>query len=326
MTIKTQTPPLVLTAGEPAGIGPDLCVELAQTPLARHVVVIADPAVLTARARQLNQPLSITEFGAPPAGGAGTLTVWPQALPQPVVPGQLDAGNAAALLDALRVAVSGCREGRFSGLVTGPLQKSLINDAGIPFSGHTEFLAELGGAATPVMLLVAGKLRVALASTHMPLAAVPAYLTKTRLQQVLDVLHRDLQRQFGIEDPAITVCGLNPHAGEGGHLGTEERDIIAPVIERCRAAGMRLHGPVPADTAFTPAAGHADAVLAMYHDQGLPVLKYAGFGEAVNVTLGLPFVRTSVDHGTALDLAGTGKAEAGSLLAAVELAGQLAAR
>ena len=324
MSNDSQTTPLVLTAGEPAGIGPDLCVALAQTDLARDAVVIADPAVLAERARQLGLPLAVTELGDKAPGGKGALTVLPQSLPRPVVTGQPAPGNAAPLLDAWRIATQGCLDGTFAALVTGPLQKSLINDAGIAFSGHTEFLAELTGADTPVMLLVAAQLRVALASTHMPLSAVPAYLTATRLQRVLDVLHRDLRKQFGIDDPEITVCGLNPHAGEGGHLGTEDRDVIAPVLERCRAAGMKLRGPLPADTAFTPAVGQADAVLAMYHDQGLPVLKYAGFGHAVNVTLGLPIVRTSVDHGTALDIAGSGKAQAGSLIAAVELARELA--
>jgi 4-hydroxythreonine-4-phosphate dehydrogenase len=247
-------------------------------------------------------------------------------LPQPAVLGSPSPENAATLLQGLRTAVEGCQNGQFAGLVTAPLQKSVINDAGFAFSGHTEFLAGLLHVATPVMLLIAGSLRVALASTHMPLSAVPAYLSKQRLRAVLDVLHRDLQSRFGIAEPQIVVCGLNPHAGEGGHLGTEDRDIIAPLIEECRERGMRLRGPVPADTAFLPAAGPADAVLAMYHDQGLPVLKYAGFGKAVNVTLGLPIVRTSVDHGTALDLAGSGRADAGSLLAAVQLAAELSAR
>ncbi|MDZ7644779.1 MAG: 4-hydroxythreonine-4-phosphate dehydrogenase PdxA [Woeseiaceae bacterium] len=319
--------PLVLTAGEPAGIGPDLCILLAQTAHAAGVVVIADPQLLRDRARRMTLPLRIVEYGEPgDANAPGALTVLPQALPRPDVLGTPDPVNAAALLDALRSAVDGCRDARFAGLVTGPLQKSVINEAGIPFSGHTEFLAELTGAAMPVMLLVGGGLRVALATTHLPLAAVPAALTAARLQAVIEVLHGDLQRRFGLAEPDIVVCGLNPHAGEGGHLGTEEHDVIAPVLARCRERGMRLRGPLPADTAFTPAAGKPDAVLAMYHDQGLPVLKYAGFGHAVNVTLGLPIVRTSVDHGTALDIAGTGKADAGSLVAAVELAGRLAAR
>jgi 4-hydroxythreonine-4-phosphate dehydrogenase len=228
------------------------------------------------------------------------------------------------LLDGLERAVSGCLCGEFSGLVTAPLQKSVINDAGIEFTGHTEFLARLTSTETPVMLLSAKGLRVALASTHMPLSEVPGYLTRERVNAVIQVLHNDLQQRFAIPAPRILVCGLNPHAGEGGHLGHEERDVIEPVIRSCQDNGMDIVGPLPADTAFTPAAGPADAILAMYHDQGLPVLKYAGFGTAVNVTLGLPIIRTSVDHGTALDIAGKGTADTGSMLAAVEMAAQLA--
>ncbi len=244
-------------------------------------------------------------------------------LPQPGVCGTPDPANAKSLLAALEHATDGCRRGLFAALVTGPLQKSVINDAGIPFSGHTEFLAQLLSAPRPVMLLVAGPLRVALASTHLALRDVPGYLTQERLRGVLEVLHDDLQRKFKIDRPKILVCGLNPHAGEHGHLGREEIDVIIPVIQELRDRGLDVRGPLPADTAFTPNAGPADTILAMYHDQGLPVLKYAGFGRAVNVTLGLPIVRTSVDHGTALDIAGTGKADSGSMLAAVELAATL---
>jgi 4-hydroxythreonine-4-phosphate dehydrogenase len=240
-----------------------------------------------------------------------------------VISGRPDTANARTLLEGLERAVRGCLEGEFSGLVTAPLSKSVIADAGIPFTGHTEFLAELTGTPLPVMMLVAGDLRVALASTHLPLRDVPDYITEERLTAVIEILHHDLQTKFGIDDPDIVVFGLNPHAGEGGHLGHEEQTVIKPVIERMAARGMRLRGPLPADTAVTPAAGRRDAMLAMYHDQGLPVLKYAGFGHAVNVTLGLPIVRTSVDHGTAFDIAGTGKADPGSLLAAVELAALL---
>ena len=320
--------PLVVTAGEPAGVGPDLCIALAQTPLASRLVVIGDPRLLDARARRMGLPLRISETDSTSdagASGGGRLAVLPQALPNPEVRGTPDPANAGKLLDSLRLAVDGCLQGRYSGMVTAPLQKSTIMDAGFAFSGHTEFLAELTATPMPVMLLVAADLRVALASTHMPLSAVPAYITADRLQAVIDVLHRDLKQKFRIADPEIVVCGLNPHAGEGGHLGHEDRDIILPVVERCRARGMRVRGPLPADTAFTPAGGHADAVLAMYHDQGLPVLKYAGFGHGVNVTLGLPIVRTSVDHGTALDLAGSGRADSGSMVAAVELAIRLTA-
>ena len=296
--------------------------------LPRPVVVIADPAVLEDRARRLGHSLSLVEFdpGSASRLPADKLAVWPHPMPDPHVCGTPNPANSKALLDGLQSAVRGCEAGDFSALVTGPLQKSTINDAGIPFTGHTEFLAELTGAGRPVMLLVAGGMRVALASTHMPLSAVPAYITAERLSEVLTVLHGDLQRRFGIADPEIVVCSLNPHAGEGGHLGREDIDVIQPVVDQLCAIGMRLRGPLPADTAFTPAGGHADAVLAMYHDQGLPVLKYAGFGSAVNVTLGLPIVRTSVDHGTALDIAGSGNADTGSILAAVRLAADMASR
>lgn len=267
----------------------------------------------------LNAPLEILQPGDTFRSKAA-LAVAPLAFPRRDVLGQPSTENAATLLEGLQLAVKGCQEGNYAGLVTAPLQKSIINDAGIPFSGHTEFLAELTGCPMPVMLLVAGDMRVALASTHMPLSAVPSYITGERLQAVLEVLHRDLCQRFGLADPRIVVCGLNPHAGEGGHLGSEDQEIIAPVVRTFQQKGLRVDGPLPADTAFTPAAGKADAVLAMYHDQGLPVLKFAGFGHAVNVTLGLPIVRTSVDHGTALDIAGSGKADPGSLIAAVELA------
>jgi 4-hydroxythreonine-4-phosphate dehydrogenase len=247
-------------------------------------------------------------------------------MPNPRACGTPDPANAAALLETLDRAMSGCRNGVFAGMVTGPLQKSVINDAGIPFTGHTEYLATRLGAAWPVMLLVAAKLRVALASTHLPLREVPDWLTAERLTAIIEVLHADLEAKFRLARTRILVCGLNPHAGEQGHLGREEIETIAPVVRRMRDRGLDVHGPLPADTAFTPAAGGADAILAMYHDQGLPVLKYAGFGTAVNVTLGLPIVRTSVDHGTALDIAGTGKADPGSMFAAVELAGQLSGK
>ena len=246
--------------------------------------------------------------------------------PAPVIPGRPDTANAETLLDGLTTAVNGCKAGRFSAMVTAPIAKKVIADAGIPFTGHTEFLAELTDTPLPVMMLVAGELRVALASTHMPLSAVPAYISRDLLSAVIEILHDDLSWKFGIADPEIVVCGLNPHAGENGLLGNEERDVIAPVIEELRQKGLKLRGPLPADTAFTPASGHKDAVLAMYHDQGLPVLKYAGFGHAVNVTLGLPIIRTSVDHGTAFDIAGTGTADPGSLFAAVELAAMMAGK
>jgi 4-hydroxythreonine-4-phosphate dehydrogenase len=295
--------PLVVTTGEPAGIGPELCDALAASRHAGNIVLIGDQSLQKSDLPVIDMPF-----------------------PAPVVSGRPDSANAATLLTGLRRAVRGCLDGEFSGLVTAPLAKSVIADAGIPFMGHTEFLAELTGAPLPVMMLVAGDMRVALASTHLPLRDVPDYITRERLTAVIEILHRDLQTRFGIDDPDIIVCGLNPHAGEGGHLGHEEQTVIAPVIEKLVQRGMRLRGPLPADTAVTPAAGRRDALLAMYHDQGLPVLKYAGFGHAVNVTLGLPIVRTSVDHGTAFDIAGTGKADPGSLLEAVELAAALAQR
>ncbi len=267
--------------------------------------------------------ISVDEVGMRSAN-AGELQVIPVKFADTPVCGQPSVANVDVLLDSLRRAFDGCLQERFAALVTLPLQKSVINDAGIPFSGHTEFLAELAGIARPVMLLVAGDLRIALASTHMPLREVPNYLTRDSIREVLQVLHNDLRTRFRLDDPEIVVCGLNPHAGEGGHLGTEDDDIIAPVIRELADSGLKIRGPLPADTAFTPAAGPRDAILAMYHDQGLPVLKYAGFGHAVNVTLGLPIVRTSVDHGTALDIAGTGKADAGSIIAAIRLAAELA--
>ena len=293
--------PLVVTAGEPAGVGPELCNALLDSPFANDLVVIGDR-------RQLDERLAVIDTP----------------FPVDVVPGKPDSANAETLLNGLRAAADGCLAGDYAGMVTAPLAKSVIADSGVAFTGHTEFLAELTGAPHPVMLLVAGDLRVALASTHLPLRDVPDYLTPAIIERVLKILDHDLREKFGISQPEIIVCGLNPHAGEGGHLGSEENDVITPTLEALRADGLRLRGPMPADTAFTPAAGNKDAVLAMYHDQGLPVLKYAGFGHAVNVTLGLPIIRTSVDHGTAFDIAGTGTADPGSLLAAVELAARMA--
>lgn len=295
------TKPLVVTAGEPAGIGPELCSALVDSPYADDVVIIGDR-------RQFDDGLRIIDMP----------------FPVEVTPGSPSSANAETLLDGLRMAAEGCMKGKFAGMVTAPLAKSVIADSGVEFTGHTEYLAAVTKADLPVMMLVAGDLRVALASTHMPLRDVADYLTPERLQRVLNTLHQDLKARFGIESPEIVVCGLNPHAGEDGHLGDEEISFISPTLDRLRKQGLNLRGPLPADTAFTPAAGHKDAVLAMYHDQGLPVLKYAGFGNAVNVTLGLPVIRTSVDHGTAFDIAGTGQADPGSLLAAVELAKTMA--
>jgi 4-hydroxythreonine-4-phosphate dehydrogenase len=295
--------PLVVTAGDPAGIGPELCRALADSPYADDVVIVGDKSLI-----------------------GGELAVIDTPFPAPVIVGTPDSANARTLLDGIAQAVRGCLDGQFSGMVTAPVAKSVIADAGIPFTGHTELLAELTNTTLPVMMLVAGELRVALASTHMPLRAVPGYITKERLRSVLEILDSELRSKFDIANPRIIVCGLNPHAGEGGHLGHEDGAVIAPIIDELSGKGLNISGPLPADTAFTPAAGHKDAVLAMYHDQGLPVLKYAGFGHAVNVTLGLPIIRTSVDHGTAFDIAGSGKADASSLIAAVELAAVLAGR
>lgn len=318
---------LLITPGEPAGIGPDLLVRLAQENHADELIAVCDPALMRQRAAQLGLPLDIAlaQLPAPATASiAGTLKVLPVTLDAPVTAGKLDVRNARYVLNTLTLAAKTCQLGTAHALVTGPVQKSVINDAGIAFSGHTEFLAELCAAPMPVMMLVAGTdhpLRVALATTHLALKDVPAAVTRETLMTVLRVLHRDLGSKFRISNPRILCCGLNPHAGESGHLGREEIDVIAPVLETLRGEGMRLTGPLPADTLFTPKyLDHADAVLAMYHDQGLPTLKYAGFGEAVNITLGLPIIRTSVDHGTALELAGTGKADAGSLRAAVALA------
>jgi 4-hydroxythreonine-4-phosphate dehydrogenase len=321
------SPMLLVTPGEPAGIGPDLVLALARQQWPLRWAAVADPGLLRMRAELLGLDIRIRELAdaePPLRARSGELWVRPVALAVSSAPGRLDPRNAGYVLACLRAAVDEVVRHPRAALVTGPVQKSVINDAGIPFTGHTEFLAERTAAPLPVMLLVAGSLRVALATTHLPLHAVPAAITQASLQQVLQILVHDLRTRFGIEQPRILVCGLNPHAGESGHLGREEIDIITPVLERLRNEGLQLAGPLPADTLFTPARlCDADAVLAMYHDQGLPVLKYAGFGRAVNVTLGLPIVRTSVDHGTALDLAGSGQADAGSLRAAMRLAIQL---
>lgn len=313
-------PRLVLTPGEPAGIGPDLTVLLAKQALPCELVVIADPELLQQRAAQLGVALQIESFDAAQPHQAGCLSVAPVQLAEPAQCGQLNPANAAYVLECLRVAVELCQSGRCQALVTGPVHKGIINEAGIPFSGHTEFLAELTGGY-PVMMLTAPGLRVALVTTHLPLRQVADVITQPLLERVLSILHRDLITRFGIANPRILVCGLNPHAGEGGHLGREEIEIIEPVLAQLRRQGLDLRGPLPADTLFLPKyLEQADAVLAMYHDQGLPILKHLGFGQAVNITLGLPLIRTSVDHGTALDLAGTGRVDMGSLRAAIDAA------
>ena len=315
-----RLPRLLLTPGEPAGIGPDLALAIAGRDWPAQLVVVADPGVLRARAAQLGVSIELLPPGDQPHR-PGSLQVQPVSLRAPVVAGRLDPANAGYVLETLRIATDACLAGEADALVTAPVHKGVINDAGIPFTGHTEYLAERCGDLLPVMLLTAGSLRVALATTHLPLRAVADAVTPELLRAVLRILHADLRSKFGIVAPRILVCGLNPHAGEGGHLGHEERDTIIPVLDALRAEGLNLIGPLPADTLFTPRQLEgADAVLAMYHDQGLPVLKHAGFGEAVNITLGLPIIRTSVDHGTALELAGSGRAEAGSLAAAISSA------
>ena len=300
--MRKSRPVVALTSGEPAGIGPELCARVAREPLAARIVAIGDRGLL-----------------------AGCPDIEHLPLVRPSVPGRLDAANGPYVVAVLERALRGCLAGEFDAMVTAPVQKSTLNDAGIAFSGHTEFLAERSGSKQVVMMLVGGGLRVALATTHLPLAEVPRNITREKLQQILRVLDADLRRRFGIARPRILVAGLNPHAGESGYLGREEAEVIAPAIGDAVRAGIDASGPVPADTLFVPERlAAADCVLAMYHDQGLPVLKYASFGRGVNVTLGLPFVRTSVDHGTALDLAGKGRADAGSMIEAVKLAIELA--
>ena len=315
---------IAVTAGEPAGIGPELLVRLAQRDCAAQLVAIADPDTLIQAADALELPLALTPFDAAASASAhraGHLFVQAVPLATPAQFGRLDVANAAAVIAMLATAADGAERGVFDALVTAPVQKSILGDAGFAFSGHTEFFAERLGGARPVMMLAAGTLRVALATTHLPLRAVSAALSAALIETVLRVLHAALRRDFGCQRPRIAVCGLNPHAGESGHLGDEEQRVIGPGLAAARAAGIDATGPFPADTLFVPQqrAGY-DAILAMYHDQGLPVLKAAGFGEAVNITLGLPIVRTSVDHGTALDLAGSGRAASGSLRAALATA------
>jgi 4-hydroxythreonine-4-phosphate dehydrogenase len=316
--------PIALTTGEPAGVGPELSVIAAQQHWPAPLVLVGDPDLLERRAAGLGLRLRLLPLGPgmPPAP-AGSAYIDPVQLAAPAHPGRLDPVNAPYVLETLRRAVDGCNAGRYAGMVTAPVHKGVINDAGIHFTGHTEYLAARSGGE-PVMMLACPGLRVALATTHLPLREVADAITPARLEQVIRVLERDLRQRFRIAQPRIPVCGLNPHAGEGGHLGREEIEVMIPVLERLRGEGLLLEGPLPADTLFSPARlEQADAVLAMYHDQGLPVLKYRGFGQAVNLTLGLPIIRTSVDHGTALDLAGSGRADPGSLIAAINLALEL---
>lgn len=318
-----------LTPGEPAGIGPDLCLLLARQVQPHILIAIASRALLEQRAGELGlaidlRPVAPAAWPTMPAP-ACALYVWDTPLRAPVRAGALDPANAAYVLETLTRAGQGCLDGHFAGMITAPVHKGVINEAGIPFSGHTEFLAELTATQQVVMMLATRGLRVALVTTHLPLKDVAAAITTERLERVARILHADLVAKFGLAAPRILVCGLNPHAGEGGHLGREEIEVIEPTLARLRSEGMNLVGPLPADTLFTPKhLEHCDAVLSMYHDQGLPVLKYKGFGAAVNVTLGLPIIRTSVDHGTALDLASSGNVDIGSLQVALETAYQMA--
>jgi 4-hydroxythreonine-4-phosphate dehydrogenase len=321
-------PRIVITSGEPAGIGPDGCVVLAQAGWEADIVVAADADLLADTARVLGLPLAIERYDSsqrPAAHRAGTLKVMHIPTAQAVTAGLPDARNAAYVIDMLDRACDGCMNGEFAAMVTAPVQKSTLMDAGYAFTGHTEYLAARTRAALPVMLLLSGQMRVALVTTHMALADVPRAITRERLRTTLRIVNVDMERHFSLAAPRIAVLGLNPHAGEAGHMGREEIDVIQPVIQELRAEGLDLQGPVPADTAFTP---HflqtADVLVAMYHDQGLPMIKHVGFGNAVNMTLGLPILRTSVDHGTALSLARTGKADVGSLRAAVAVAIDLA--
>ena len=323
----------VITPGEPAGIGPDLVIQLAQTAHEHELVCIADPIMLQQRAKKLGLPLSILSYNEnkEQKQSAGSLTVLNEPLNNPTVCGRADKANAQSLLNALERAVTGCLNNEFAALITGPMHKGIINEAGISFTGHTEYLAELTNTKKVVMMLTAPEsqhqLRVALATTHLPLSKVNSAITQENLKEVITILEHDIKKYFALDKPHILVCGLNPHAGEDGHLGREEIETITPVIEELKNKGLNLTGPLPADTLFTePYLKKADAVLAMYHDQGLPVLKHVGFGGAVNVTLGLPIIRTSVDHGTAFDLAGSGKANIGSFNAALNMAIQMAVK
>jgi len=312
---------LVITAGEPSGIGPDLILQLAKQQWPMQLVICSDKTLLAERAALLNEKITLLDYDPKkPAqlSQPGMLTVAHIPLRAPVQAGRLNKANAQFVLDTLTFASQGCISGEFSAVVTAPVHKGIINDAGVAFSGHTEFFAEQAGVDLVVMMLATSGLRVALVTTHLPLAEVSKAITEPRLVDIIEILNRELQLKYAIKQPRIYVCGLNPHAGESGHMGREEIETIEPALEKLRQRNIDLIGPLPADTLFQDKyLNDADAVLAMYHDQGLPVLKYKGFGKSVNITLGLPFIRTSVDHGTALDLAGTGKADAGSLLCAV---------
>jgi 4-hydroxythreonine-4-phosphate dehydrogenase len=320
---------IALTSGEPAGIGPELCLAAARAQLSVELVCLADRTLLAERAAQLGWPINLRDYdpNTRQPSQPNTLTVLHIPLAAPSKAGQLDKRNARYVLDLLDRAIKGTISGEFAAIVTAPVHKGVINDGGVPFTGHTEYLAEHTGGSLPVMMLAAPGMRVALATTHLPLKDVSAALTIESLLKTAMIINDDLRKWWGIAAPRIAVCGLNPHAGEGGYLGREEIDVIAPAIQLMRERGIQATGPLPADTAFVPQMlDQCDAVLAMYHDQGLPVIKHAGFERTVNITLGIPILRTSVDHGTALDLAGTGRADPRSLMAAIELASQIITR
>ncbi|QEY25441.1 4-hydroxythreonine-4-phosphate dehydrogenase PdxA [Neisseria zalophi] len=316
-----KLPVLAVTSGEPAGIGPDICLDLAFAEPNCRYVVLGDKDLLRERADKLGKNIRLRDYRAEQTPEKGVLDILPIPLRAPCEAGRLNVENAAYVLELLDTAFEGVQSGEFSAMVTAPLHKGIINDAGVPFSGHTEYLAEKSHTPQVVMMLAGGGLRVALATTHLPLKDIAPAITRPLLASVLRILHTDLQTKFGIAAPRILVAGLNPHAGEGGHLGHEEIEVITPTLTALQAEGLDVRGPYPADTLFQPfILKGGDAVLAMYHDQGLPVLKYASFGKGVNITLGLPFIRTSVDHGTALNLAGTGRADSGSLMEAAHTA------
>ncbi len=323
--MNSAAPVLAITPGEPAGIGAEISLKLAYEHPELRLLAVADPHWLKESARQFGLNVAVRRWQPGDAIEAGTLACLPVELATPVTPGHTDVRNAPYVLNTLRAAVDCVQQGHAAAMVTGPVHKAIINDAGIPFSGHTEFLAQRAGVKQVVMMLAAPGLRVALVTTHLPLRQVADAITAPLLENVIGIVHADLKSRFGVQQPRLQILGLNPHAGEGGHLGHEDDAIIRPVIQRCREAGMTLEGPVPADTAFNPPRlERCDAVVAMYHDQGLPVLKHFGFGRSVNITLGLPFIRTSVDHGTALDIAGRGQADASSFYHAAKMAADMA--
>ncbi len=322
MDIKSDYPRLALTPGEPAGIGPDIVVKAVQKPINAELIAIADPALLEHRASILGLPIKLIEFDVQrpiSPHQPGVLKICPVSMAATCTPGLIDPTNAEYVLESIKIACTGCLNGTFSALITAPINKASINQGGIAFTGHTEYLANVCGSGFPVMMLANDNLRIALVTTHIPLTDVSKVITPSRLESVLNVVWSDLRGHFGIKKPRILVCGINPHAGEGGYLGKEDTEVIMPVIKKLNNNGMNLTGPVPADTAFTPEkTNEYDIVICMYHDQGLPVIKSQGFGETVNITLGLPILRTSVDHGTALSLAGTGDANESSLLYAIK--------